>query len=164
MTKLFGIPMDSLVVVLVVALGAALGSVAILALRNRVFLRLGVRNVNRRRARSALIVLGLMLGTTIIAAALATGDTMSTTIRSSATASLGHADERISVRGAEVDFTVESGAATGLGVAVLGHFGCGSAAKFPCTSIQSLPCFTYTRVDFARVGSFLPSLSCVTPT
>jgi putative ABC transport system permease protein len=113
MTKLFGIPMESLVIVLVVALGASLGAVAILALRNRVFLRLGVRNVGRRRARSALIVLGLMLGTAIIAAALATGDTMSKTIRSAAISSLGHADERISVTGAEIDLAVESGSATG---------------------------------------------------
>src|SRR5687768_8343013 len=113
MTKLFGIPMESVVMVLVVALGVSLGAVAILALRNRVFFRLGVRNVGRRRGRSALIVVGLMLGTTIIAAALATGDTMSRTIRSAATTSLGQADERISVRGAEIDLAVESGAATG---------------------------------------------------
>jgi putative ABC transport system permease protein len=113
MTKLFGIPMETVVIVLVVALGTSLGAVAILAIRNRVFLRLGVRNVGRRRARSALIVLGLMLGTAIIAAALATGDTMSKTIRSSAISSLGHADERISVKGAEIDLAVESGSATG---------------------------------------------------
>ena len=92
-----------------------------LALRNRVFLRLGVRNVGRRRARSALIVLGLMLGTAIIAAALATGDTMSRTIRASATSSLGQADERISVRGAEIDLAVESGSATGSLYFAQGH-------------------------------------------
>ena len=57
-------------------------------LRNRVFFRLGVRNA-RRPGRTALIVAGLMLGTTIIAAALATGDTMSHTVRSAAVASLG---------------------------------------------------------------------------
>jgi putative ABC transport system permease protein len=112
-TKLFGIPVDSLVIVLVAILTVALGAIAVLALRNRVFLRLGVRNVKRRRARSALIVLGLMLGTTIIAAALATGDTMSHTIRSSAIASLGHTDERISVQGAEFDTMTEAGSATG---------------------------------------------------
>ena len=92
-----------------------------LALRNRIFLRLGVRNVGRRRARSALIVLGLMLGTAIIAAALATGDTMSRTIRASATSSLGQADERISVRGAEIDLAVESGSATGSLYFAQGH-------------------------------------------
>ena len=47
-------------------------------------LRLALRNVLRRRGRTALIVVGLMLGTTIIAASLATGDTMSHTIRSTA--------------------------------------------------------------------------------
>ena len=52
------------------------------ALRNRILVKLAVRSVRRRRGRSALIVVGLMLGTTIIAAALTTGDTMSHTIRS----------------------------------------------------------------------------------
>jgi putative ABC transport system permease protein len=70
--------------------------------------------VTRRRARTALIVLGLMLGTTIIASALATGDTMSHTIRSSAVESLGTTDELVSVRGAEVDPMVELGATTGI--------------------------------------------------
>ena len=89
MSKLFGIPVDALAVVLVIVLAVALGAVAALALRNRVFFRLGVRNVRRRPGRSALIVVGLMLGTAIITAALATGDTMSQTIRSSATSALG---------------------------------------------------------------------------
>ena len=40
-----------------------------------------------------------MLGTTIITAALATGDTMSHTIRSSATAALGRHDEIIGAKG-----------------------------------------------------------------
>ena len=43
-----------------------------------VLLKLGVRNVSRRAGAAALIVVGLMLGTTIIAAALVTGDTMAT--------------------------------------------------------------------------------------
>jgi putative ABC transport system permease protein len=81
MTKLFGIPIETLAVVLAAALGAALVALAVLALRNRIFLRLGIRNIRRRPARSALIVVGSMLGTAIIAAALATGDTMSTIVR-----------------------------------------------------------------------------------
>ena len=83
MTRLFGIPMGSLEVVLVAMLFVAFVIVGLLAARNRVFFRLGVRNVRRRPGRSALIVVGLMLGTAIIAAALATGDTMTRTIRSS---------------------------------------------------------------------------------
>ena len=73
-----------------------------------------MRNVTRRRARTALIVGGLMLGTTIIASALASGDTMSHTIRSSAIESLGATDELVSVKGAEVETMVALGEATGV--------------------------------------------------
>ena len=115
MQELFGIPIDTLLLVLAVLLAMVAGALGLLALRNRVLLKLGVRNVGRRRARSALIVVGLMLGTTIIAAALATGDTMNHTIRSSATQALGQTDEVVSARGAVADIPGELGAATGTG-------------------------------------------------
>ena len=99
MSKLFGIPVGGLAAALVVILAVVLAAVAALALRNRVFLRLGVRNVGRRRGRSALIVVGLMLGTAIITAALATGDTMSHTIRSAAVSALGQTDEVVAAKG-----------------------------------------------------------------
>ena len=76
MNEIFGVPADTLATVLAVLLAAGLAAVAALALRNPILLKLGLRNMPRRRARSALIVVGLMLGTAIIAAALATGDTM----------------------------------------------------------------------------------------
>ena len=114
MARLFGIPMGILAVVLVAALAAALVSVAVVAARNRVFLRLGIRNAQRRPGRSALIVVGLMLGTAIIAAALATGDTMTQTIRSSAVSALGQTDELVSARGATPNVEAQSGAATGV--------------------------------------------------
>ena len=114
MEELFGIPMGPLAVALVVTLGVLLGALAALAIRNRIFLKLGIRNVTRRRARTALIVLGLMLGTTIIVSALTTGDTMSYTIRSSAVESLGATDELVSVRGAEVNPMVQVGSTTGI--------------------------------------------------
>ena len=69
MQELFGIPMGPLAAVLSIALAIVVALVSALALRNRVFFKLGVRNVGRRRGRTALIVTGLMLGTTIIAAA-----------------------------------------------------------------------------------------------
>jgi putative ABC transport system permease protein len=112
MSKLFGIPTASLAVVLVGALAILFGVIAALAVRNRVFFRLGVRNVGRRRGRSALIVAGLMLGTAIIAAALATGDTMSTTIRSSAITALGQTDEVIAAKGIDAALAIDSGGAT----------------------------------------------------
>jgi putative ABC transport system permease protein len=108
--KLFGIPVGGLAVALAVLLAIALGAVLALALRNRVFVRMGLRSLARRRARSALIVAGLMLGTTIVAAALATGDTMSHTIRTSAIAALGQADEVVAARGLEATLSAESDA------------------------------------------------------
>src|SRR5919109_38068 len=114
MNELFGIPLETLLVILGVAMAMALGALAALALRNPLLFKLGSRNVGRRRARTALIVLGLMLGTTIISSALVTGDTMSHTIRSSAITSLGETDELVSVRGADVNAEVELGSTTGV--------------------------------------------------
>ena len=115
MREVFGVPVDTLLVILAVALVVALGAVAILALRNPVLLRLAVRNVGRRRARSALIVVGLMLGTAIIAAALVTGDTMNHTIRATAVDTLGGTDETLAARGAVDDIPGALGSATGTG-------------------------------------------------
>ena len=114
MEKFFGIPMGPLATTLVVLVAVLLSALAALAIRNRIFLRLGIRNVTRRRARTALIVLGLMLGTTIISSALVTGDTMSHTIRTSAVQALGKTDVLVSVKGAEVDPAVELGSTTGV--------------------------------------------------
>jgi putative ABC transport system permease protein len=99
MSSLFGIPVDALAVVLVALLAAGLGAVAVLAARNRVFFLMGVRNIRRRPGRSVLIVVGSMLGTAIIAAALATGDTMARTVRTSAIAALGQTDEVVAAKG-----------------------------------------------------------------
>ena len=114
MTKLFGIPVDTLLVVLVFALALALGVIGVLALRHPILVKLGVRNVGRRRGRTALIVVGLMLGTTIVATALTTGDTMSHTIRGAAVATLGQTDELVSARGTEISLGTGLGSATGI--------------------------------------------------
>ena len=113
MTKLFGLPVGSVLVVLVATLAIILGGLVVLAARNRVFFRLGVRNARRRPGRTALIVAGSMLGTTIIAAALATGDTMSQTIRSSAVAALGRADVVVAARGVDAPLSPQSTSSTG---------------------------------------------------
>jgi putative ABC transport system permease protein len=107
--------MGTLVVLLLVALAVTGAVIAVLALRNRILVRLGVRNVGRRRARSALIIVGLMLGTTITSAALTTGDTMSNTIRETAVDALGETDIVVSTAGAAEDIPGELGAATGTG-------------------------------------------------
>ena len=107
MTRIFGLPVTDLAVILTVLLVLALAGITVLALRNKVFFRLGIRSLTRRRGRTALIVVGLMLGTTIISAALATGDTMSHTIRSSATAALGQTDEVVGAKGIDAALASE---------------------------------------------------------
>jgi putative ABC transport system permease protein len=109
LSKLFGIPVGSLALVLLALLVLSLAGVAAIAVRNRVFVRLGLRSAQRRRGRSALIVAGLMLGTVIISAALATGDTMSQTIRSTALGALGQADEVVGAKGIGSMFATGAG-------------------------------------------------------
>lgn len=106
METLFGIPMNTLMVGCLIAFGGLAAALAALALTNRIFAKLALRNIRRRLGRAALIVAGLMLATAIIAAAFTTGDTMTHTIRSSALTSLGDIDEVISVKGAGGDETL----------------------------------------------------------
>ena len=109
MSKLFGIPVGTLALVLLTLLVLSLAVVTAVAVRHRVFVRLGFRNAQRRKGRSALIVAGLMLGTVIIGAALATGDTMSQTIRSTALGALGGADEVVGAKGISSMFATNTG-------------------------------------------------------
>jgi len=115
MKEVFGIPTGTFLVILLVGLGVALVALALLGLRNRVLVKLAVRSASRRPGRTALIVLGLMLGTTIISAALTTGDTMTHTIRVTAVDALGETDETVAARGAVDDLPGALGSATGTG-------------------------------------------------
>src|SRR5689334_17226147 len=114
MRTMFGVPVGSLALVLSIFVGVGVAVLATLAIRNYAFFRLGVRNIGRRAGRSALIVVGLMLATAIIAAALGTGDTMGRTVRSAVLTSLGNTDEWITVKGAKPD--VANATAAGAGV------------------------------------------------
>lgn len=64
-----------------------------LALFRPIIVKLGLRNVPRRRSQSALIVLGLTLSTVIITASLATGDTLQYSVRQHAVDAYGEIDE-----------------------------------------------------------------------
>jgi len=99
MDSLFGIRMSLLAVILLASCGVILLCLVFLGLRNRVMLKLGLRNIPRRRTQTVLIVVGLMLGTLIISAAFGTGDTMTYSFRSLALDSLGEADVLIHTGG-----------------------------------------------------------------
>ena len=92
MENLFGVPMGGLTIGVVASLLVFLLILAFFARRNPVLFKLGLRNIPRRRAQTVLIIVGLMLSTAIITAALALGDTVSSLIRNGALDALGATD------------------------------------------------------------------------
>ena len=76
MNSLFGIPLTSILVALLLALGVIFAILGVVAWRQPLLVRMGLRNIVRRKAQTALIVIGLMLSTLIISSAFATGDTV----------------------------------------------------------------------------------------
>ena len=68
---------------------AALVALLLLGARNAHLARIAVRNVPRRKLRTALIIFGLMLGTTFIAAAFAVDDAIALGVRTIAVYNLG---------------------------------------------------------------------------
>jgi putative ABC transport system permease protein len=99
MDNIFGISVTSILIVLLVILGLCLLSVAYVAIRNRVIFKMAVRNIPRRKTQSILIMVGLMLATLIIAAALTTGDTLDYTITELSYESLGEVDQIVAFVG-----------------------------------------------------------------
>jgi len=104
MEELFGVPMDTIMVVLLAMFLPVLAGIGVMAWRNRVMLKLGLRNIPRRKSQTALIIFGIMISTLIMAAAFGTGDSITYSIRKNAIDALGTVDEIIvSARADESD-------------------------------------------------------------
>ncbi|HEX4813192.1 MAG TPA: FtsX-like permease family protein [Nonomuraea sp.] len=82
---------------LLVMLGMALGLVAFLATVRPVLRRLAVRQIRRRPGEAVLVVLGSVLGTTLIVASLVVGDSLDRSVRQTAYDVLGPIDEVVRV-------------------------------------------------------------------
>src|SRR5438874_8912272 len=95
MNTLFGVSMTWIALGCFIATVVILGLVALIAWRNPVMFKTGLRNIPRRRAQTALIVVGLMLSTLIMSAAFGTGDTLTSSVTSEVYTILGQADELI---------------------------------------------------------------------
>ncbi len=95
MNDLFGIPMNSIMVALLVIFAICMSAGLWVLLRQRIIFRMGIRNIPRRPAQTTLIVIGLMLSTLIISAALTTGDTLDNSITSAAYNTMGQVDEAV---------------------------------------------------------------------
>ena len=95
MNELFGVSMNLIAVVCLAITVAILLAVAVIAWRNPVMFKMGLRNIPRRKAQTALIIVGLMLSTLIMSAAFGTGDTLTTSVTAEVYDILGQADEWI---------------------------------------------------------------------
>ncbi len=104
MEKLFGVPMQSIMLVLAALFAVCVAGVFFIWLSNRTMFRMGLRNLPRRGAQTALVVLGLMLATLIITAAFTTGDTLNYSVTSTAYDALQRTDLIV-----EFESTGESG-------------------------------------------------------
>lgn len=101
MQSLFGIPINTLLMILVALFALAAVALTISIWRNRVMFRLGARNLPRRPAHTVLTCLGLMLASMIFSASFATGDTLTYSIRSLSIDSLGQVDVMVMGEGTE---------------------------------------------------------------
>ena len=81
---------------LAIALGLILLGVALIALRQPIIAKLGLRNIPRRPAQSVLIVIGLTLSTLIIVSALSLGDTLNHSVQRHAIKAYGTIDQVVS--------------------------------------------------------------------
>lgn len=119
MDKLFGIPMTSIMVVLVAIFAVGLASVALIAITNRHMFLLGMRNLPRRGIQTGLVVVGLMLATLITTAAFVTGDTVDYSVKKFGYDQLQRIDLSINFQGEDGAQATQSAYAAAAAVDVL---------------------------------------------
>ena len=111
MNSLFGLSMNTIMIWMLSIFLIVTAVVAVLALRNKLFFKMGLRNIPRRRAQTVLIIVGLMLSTVIITSAFSTGDTVSYSIRNATIQNLGFIDESVTGAAANQAASVAGGVA-----------------------------------------------------
>ncbi len=103
MEEIFGLSMDVLMWGLLAIFLVAMTTIVFLAWRNRIMLKLGLRNIPRRKTQTVLSIIGVMLSTVITSAAFGTGDTLSFSIRKEVLESLRNIDEVVVASRATAD-------------------------------------------------------------
>ena len=138
MDELFGLSMNVIMVVVLAIFLATIAVVTVVALRNRVMLKMGLRPIPRRLGQTVLIIIGVMLSTVIIAAAFGTGDTITFSIQKEVLDSLKTIDEVIIPARAEADDSF------------------GSAPYVPYERFEELQA---ELADFEEIDGLLPAIS-----
>ncbi len=108
MDSLFGVPLTTILAVLLAIVAVAFIALGLIVWRNPLLVRMGLRNVVRRKAQTVLIVIGLMLSTLIISAAFATGDTVGYSITNTIYNDLSEADVLVGFDQANAPAGIES--------------------------------------------------------
>lgn len=106
MKELYGIPMETIMFVLLGIFAVSIASVVYVLITNRTMFKMGLRNLPRRGLQTGLVVLGLMLATLIITAAFTTGDTIDHSISSRAYQQWQRTDLNLNLRGSESEDAV----------------------------------------------------------
>jgi putative ABC transport system permease protein len=95
MSEIFGISANTLLIILGCFTALILVFVGLMALRNPLAFRLGIRNLPRRKGQTLLVIGGLALSTMIITSALGIGDTIDYSTKSGVFKDLGAVDLRL---------------------------------------------------------------------
>ena len=95
MEELFGLPTIRLMWIVVAIAGAAAVVIAFIFIKRPILVRMGLRNIPRRRAQTVLVTMGLTLATIIVTIAFSTGDSLASSIRNLALDSLERIDHFI---------------------------------------------------------------------
>ncbi len=111
MEELFGLPTIRLMWIVVAIAGVAAAVIAFIFYRRPILVRMGLRNIPRRRAQTVLVTMGLTLATIIVTIAFSTGDSLAVSVRNLALDSLERIDHFITTE--EVGDS-EDGSGTGI--------------------------------------------------
>ena len=95
MEELFGLPTIRLMWIVVAIASVAAAVIVYIFLKRPILVRMGLRNIPRRRAQTVLVTMGLTLATIIVTIAFSTGDSLAVSVRNLALNSLERIDHFI---------------------------------------------------------------------
>ena len=95
MEELFGLPTIRLMWIVVAIAGVAAAVIVYIFLKRPILVRMGLRNIPRRRAQTVLVTMGLTLATIIVTIAFSTGDSLAVSVRNLALNGLERIDHFI---------------------------------------------------------------------
>ncbi|MCU0853146.1 MAG: FtsX-like permease family protein [Thermoplasmata archaeon] len=129
--------------------------VGTLAIRRRVFARMAVRSIYRRKTHSVVVVSGLLIATAMISGSLVAGDTLDYIISRDVMTSTGDVDIVVSARNdieeeAYFNYTIAQSLSQNASAGALSHIDEASAAIREVLAVQNLK----NGLTFARAGLF----------